>query len=278
MKRTLIGAVAVAGLAQFVAMPAYAAPTTDPVKALQAQLGQGKAVNLRATAKVTFKAGQVATSALDGTVGFGPRGPVASDVAHTLQYSAALLRTMQKTAPAETEALQEGPVRMLSSGGVSYVSGPVVDQALPPGTSWVRYPKVVQPPSNLVVEALDPATLKTLVAGRTSWKDGILKGSVKASTLAKSSKPFAAFYGTRFTAKRDGKIGYTIWFGDKGLVRRIAAKAVLPIDKSTVQVESDTRYTDWGREATVLLPLEGDVIDRTEVKDETPAQVPGIWN
>ncbi|MET8864810.1 hypothetical protein ABZW11_17875 [Nonomuraea sp. NPDC004580] len=278
MKRTLIGAVAVAGLAQFVAMPAYAAPTTDPVKALQAQLGQGKAVNLRATAKVTFQAGQVATSALDGTVGFGPRGPVASDVAHTLQYSPALLRTMKKTAPAETEALQEGPVRMLSSGDVSYVSGPVVDQALPPGTSWVRYREVVQPPSNLVVEALDPATLKTLVAGRTSWKDGVLKGSVKASKLAKSSKPFAAFYGTRFTAKRDGKIGYTIWFGDKGLVRRIAAKAVLPIDKSTVQVESDTRYTDWGREATVLLPLEGDVIDRTEVKDDTPAQAPGIWN
>lgn len=278
MKRTLIGAVAVAGLAQLFAAPAHAASTTDPVKALQSQLGQGKAVNLEATAKVTYKAGQVATSALDGTIGFGPRGPVASDVAHTLQYSQALLRTMKKTSPAETEALQAGPIRMLSSGGVSYVSGPVVEQALPPGTSWVRYRKVVQPPSNLVVEPLDPATLKTLVASRTSWKDGILKGSVKASKLVKSSKPFAAFYGTGFTAKRDGKISYTIYFGDKGLLRRVVAKATVPIGKSTVQVESDTRYRDWGREATVLLPLEGDVIDRSEVKDDTPDQVPGIWN
>ncbi|GAA3683275.1 hypothetical protein GCM10022224_054770 [Nonomuraea antimicrobica] len=278
MKRTIVGVAVVAGMVQLSAAPAHAALTSDPVKALQSQLARGKAVNLTATAKVTYAAGLVATSALDGTVGFGPRGPVASDLGQTLQYSEKLLGQLKKSSPEETEALQEGPIRMVSSGGLSYVSGPVVDQALIQGESWVRYRKVILPPSNLVVEALDPATLKTLIAARTSWSGGILKGSVKAGKLAKASAPFAAFYGKSFTAKRDGKITYTLWFGEKGLVERVSAKASLPIQNRTVHVESDTRYADWGREVTVQLPLEGDAIDQSEVKDRVPGKMPGIWN
>ncbi|WP_043618989.1 hypothetical protein [Nonomuraea candida] len=277
MKRTIVGVAVVAGMVQLTAAPAQAAASsTDPVKALKAELTSGRAVNLTATAKVTYAGGRVVTSAIDGTIGLGSRGPVASDLGQTVQYNEKLLREMKKAAPKETEGLQAGPVRLISSGGVSYVSGPVVDETLMPhGASWVRYPGVKLPPSNLMVEVLDPATLKTLVAHRTSWKDGILKGAIKPAKLAAASAPFAERYGTRF---KTGTISYTLWFGDKGLVRRVAVKATLPVSKSTVRVESDTRFAGWGREVTVNLPLRGDAIDRKEVQDDVPAGVPGIWN
>jgi hypothetical protein len=276
MKRTIVGVAVVAGMAQLTAVPAQAASASDPVKALQAELAPGRAVNLRATAKITYPGGRVVTSTVDGTVGLGSRGPVASDLGQTVQYSDKLLREMNRTSPKETEGLQAGPVRLISSGSVSYVSGPVVEQALMiADASHVRYGGVKQPPSNLLVEVLDPATLKALVAARTSWKDGILRGAIKPAKLAAASAPFASRYGTRF---KSGKISYALYFGEKGLVRRVAVKATLPVSKTTVQVESDTRFTDWGREVTVNLPLRGDVIDRAEVKDEVPAGVPGIWN
>ena len=63
-----------------------------------------------------------------------------------------------------------------------------------------------------------------------------------------------------------------------GLVERLSAKAVLPYGKSSMTVESSTRYADWGREVTVLLPLQGDVLDPDQPEDKVPAAVPGIWN
>ncbi|MGR6921986.1 hypothetical protein ACU635_47725 [[Actinomadura] parvosata] len=277
MKRSIVGVAVVAGMVQLTAMPAQAAASaSDPVTALKAELAPGRAVNLQATAKITYPGDRVVTSAVDGTFGLGSRGPVASDLGQTVQYSDKLLREMKKSSPKETEGLQAGPVRLISSGSVSYVSGPVVEQTLlTQNAAHVRYTGVKQPPSNLLVEVLDPATLKALVAARSSWKDGILKGSIKPVKLAAVSQPFASRYGTRFKA---GKISYTLYFGDKGLVRRVAVKATLPVAKTTVQVESDTRFSDWGREVTVNLPLRGDVIDRAEVKGDVPAGVPGIWN
>ncbi|MEV0382050.1 hypothetical protein [Nonomuraea sp. NPDC050643] len=277
MKRTIVGVALVAGVVQLTGTPAQAASKIDPVKVLQTQLARGKAVNVRSTAKVAYTSSLVATSTLEGTIGFGPGRAVASDVAQTVRYSKALLRTLTKTRPKETEALQQGPIRMISSEEASYVAGPVVDAALPPDTSWVRYRSEL-PPSNLLLEVLEPATLKTLLAARTSAGGGVVKGSVKASRLAKVSPAFAALFSTPPRAGRDGSIAYTLWFSPDGLIERVSAKAVLPLYVSTIRVESDTRFSDWGREATVLLPMEGDVIDQKEVEADVPKQVPGIWN
>ncbi|MEV0614437.1 hypothetical protein AB0I81_14010 [Nonomuraea sp. NPDC050404] len=274
MKRTIAGAAVVAGMVALTAMPAQAA-ATDPVKALQSELAAGRAVNLTSTAKITYSGERVATTSLDGTIGFGTRGPAASDLGQSVQYNDKLLREMKKSNPGETAGLQAGPVRLISAGDVTYAAGPVVDEALPADTSWVRYKGVKLPLSNLLIEALDPATLKALVAARTSWKDGILKGAIKPAKLAAASDSFAARYGRTF---KSGKISYTLWFGDKGLPRRVAVNATLSYAKTSVRVESDTRFADWGREVTVNLPLEGDVIDRKEVADDVPAGVPGIWN
>ncbi|MFI7229757.1 hypothetical protein ACIBO5_41625 [Nonomuraea angiospora] len=278
MKRAIIGAAVVAGVACLTATPAQAAPQIDPVKALKAESVAGRAVNVQSTAKVTYTRSLVVTTGLEGTIGFDGRGAAASDVAQTLQYSKDLLRSVKKSKPQEVEALGQGPIRMISSRDASYVSGPIVDPALPQGTSWVRYSPAGLPPSNLVLNVLEPATLKTLVSHRTSWRDGVLKGSIKASKLAAASPSYASRFGTRSRSGRDGKITYTLWFGGGGLVERVSAKAVLPYGKSSMTVESSTRFSDWGREVTVLLPLRGDALDRGQLGDKVPAEVPGIWN
>jgi hypothetical protein len=278
MKRTIVGVAVVAGLVPLAATPAQAAPRIDPVQALKAQLARGKAVNVRATAKVTYSPGVYATSGLEGTIGFDTRGAAASDVAQTLQYSEALLRTMMKEKPEQTEALRQGPIRMISSGQVSYIAGPVVANGLTQGASWVRYGGTDVPSGNLLLDVLEPATLKTLMDHRASWKDGVVKGSIKTTKLADVSSSFESRYGDASTKGRTGKISYTLRLSPNGLVERLSAKGELHFGDGSVEVESDTRYTEWGRQVTVLLPLEGDVIDRKQVEKDVPEEVPGVWS
>ncbi|MFI7703418.1 hypothetical protein [Nonomuraea sp. NPDC049480] len=316
MKRTIVGFAVVAGLAQLAASPAQATPndpdkavgaelverslilassmqaanparTTfkiDPVKALTAGLERGKGVNVQATAKVTYSSGMYATSSLDGTIEFDARGAAASDVAHNLRYSKDLLSRMMQADPAETEILQRSSIRMVSSGDVSYVSGPVVAEAQPlvlgaPGAAtWVRYRGTDVPSGNLLLDVLEPATLETLLAHRTSVRDGVVKGTIKTIKLAAVSSSYAERYGSGAKKGRAGKISYTLWIGPDGLVERLSAKGALPSGKGSVQVESDTRYTDWGRQVAVLPPMEGDVSDKEQVEKYVPDEVPGIWS
>jgi hypothetical protein len=179
----------------------------------------------------------------------------------------------------EQAALDQAPMRVISSGYDDYVSGPLVDDALPKGTSWVRYRYSNLPASDPLLDALDPATLKTLMTHRTSWHDGVLKGSIKTDKLAKGSPSFAASsFGGPSRSGRVGTVSYTLRLSPAGLVERVSAKAVLPFYDESMWVESETRYSAWGRQVTVLLPLEGDVIDRGELGDKVPYQLPNIWS
>ncbi|MBT2227722.1 hypothetical protein [Nonomuraea sp. NEAU-A123] len=279
MKRTIVGVAVVAGLMQLTATPAQAAPRVDPVKALKAELTRGKAVNVVSTAKVNYGSGLSISAGMDGTIGFGPRGEIASDLSQTLKYSKKLMGTAKEVGMADDAALQQAPLRMISSGYDDYVSGPLVNDALPQGTRWVRYRDTDLPASDLLLEVLEPATLKTLLAHRTSWRDGVLKGTIKTDKLAKVSPSFVSHFGIRSKSGRVGKVSYTIRLGPTGLVERLSAIAVLPIYDGSVRIESDTRYSDWGRQVTVLLPLNGDVIDRQELEEEElPYELPGIWS
>ncbi|MEW9551516.1 hypothetical protein [Nonomuraea sp. NPDC050783] len=278
MKRTIVGVAVVAGALQLAAAPAQAAPKIDPVQALTAELAPGKGVNVQATAKVTYADGGYITSALDGTVEFDARGARAADTSQNLRYSEKLLAKMTKVSPEETEALQQSPVRVLSSGATSYVSGAVVEDALPEGTSWVRYGRTDVPSGNLVLDVFEPATLKALMKHRSSWSGGVVKGSIKPRELAKVSDSFVARYGAGWKKSRAGKVTYALHLSPGGLVERVWARGELPYAKSPLKVESDTRYTEWGRQITVLLPLRGEVIDQPEVKDEAPTQVPALWS
>lgn len=272
MKRTLAGVAVVAGLVQLPAAPALAAPKIDPVKALKAELVRGKAVDIVAAVKVDYGRGVSYTSAMDGTIGYGPGGEIASDISHTMTYSKAALASLRRSGI--DADLQQEPVRMISAAGDDYVSGPLVDPALPQDATWVRYAGTDLPTSNLLLEVREPDTLKALLKHRSSYRDGVLKGSIKTDALARASRSYASRFGK---PEKVTKVSYTLWLSGTGLVERVSAKAALPTNDGFVRVESDTRYVTWGRAATVLLPLRGDVIDRKELGDKLPAKVPGIW-
>ncbi|MET7459656.1 hypothetical protein [Nonomuraea sp. NPDC005501] len=278
MKRTVVGVALIAGLAQLTATPAQAAAGTDPAKALQAVWTRGMGVNIVSTAKVDHGSGVFYTSYVDGTVGFGPRGELASDTSQRVQFSKKAMSGLKKSGMAEDAALEEMPLQVISSGHDDYVSGPRFAEALPQDTSWVRYPHTDLPASNLLLEVLEPATLKALLAHRTSWQGGVLKGTIKTDKLAKASPSFASRFSAYAGSKSVGTVSYTLRLSSSGLVQRVSAQGVLHSLKGSLRVASDTRYSAWGRQVTVLLPLRGDVLDQEQLQDKVPYQVPGAWN
>jgi hypothetical protein len=279
MKRTVVGVILIAGLAQLVAAPAQAAPRIDPVKALQAALTRGMGVNIVSTAKVDHGRGTYYTRDIDGTVGFGPQGETASDTSQRLRFSKTMMSGLKKLGMAEDAALEEMPLRVISSGHDDYVSGPLFADALPQDTNWVRYSNTDLPAGNPPLEVLEPATLKALLAHRTSWRGGVVKGTIKTDKLAKASRSFAAHFGGYSGAKPVSTITYTLHLSSTGLVERVSAMGVLHHWKgSLLRIESDTRYSAWRRQVTVLLPLENDVLGQEQLEGKVPYQVPGAWN
>ncbi|MET8988778.1 hypothetical protein ACFYUK_22275 [Nonomuraea wenchangensis] len=279
MKRTVVGVILIAGLAQLVATPAQAAPGKNPVTALQATLIRGKGVNIVSTSKVDHGRGVYYISNLNGVVGFGPQGEIASDTSQRPQFSKVMKRGLKELGMAEDAALEETPLRVISSGYDDYVSGPRFADVLPQGTNWVRYPHTDLPASNPLLEVLEPATLKALLAHRTSWRGRVVKGTIKADQLVKVSDSFASRFPGSSMSKPVSTISYTLLLSTTGLVERVTAKTAL-YDRtgSALRVEADTRYSTWGRQVTVALPLKGEVLDQEQLEGEVPYQVPGIWN
>ncbi|MCA2225677.1 hypothetical protein [Nonomuraea aurantiaca] len=279
MKRTIVGVTLIAGLAQLVATPAQAAPRIDPVKALQAAFTRGKGVNIVSTAKIDYGRGMHYTVDVDGTVGFGPQGETAADTSQRLRFSKTMMSGLKKLGMAEDAALEETPLRVISSRYDDYVSGPQFADALPQGTNWVRYSATDLPASNPPLEVLEPATLKALLAHRTSWREGVVKGTIKTDKLVEVSSSFAAHFRGYAISKPVSSISYTLRLSPAGLVERVTARGVLHHWKgSLLRVETDTRYSAWGREVTVLLPLRSEVLDQEQLEDKVPYQVPGAWN
>ncbi|MEV4894154.1 hypothetical protein AB0K48_32695 [Nonomuraea sp. NPDC055795] len=270
MKRVAVGVL----LAQLVAVPG-----ADPVTALRAALVRGKGVNVEFAAKVDHGQGLRHTLKVDGTAGFGPEGEIASDTSQQLRYGKAAIRALKELGLGEDAALEEAPLRVISSRYVDYVAGPRFADVLPKGTSWVRYRHTDLPSTNPLLEVLEPATLKALLAHRTSWRGGVVKGTIKGDKLVKVSEAFAARFRGYSWIKPVSTISYTLRLSTAGLVERATAKAVLRHWKGSVlRVETDTRYSGWGRDVTVALPLESEVLGQDQLRGKVPDQVPGAWN
>ncbi|MGA5761921.1 hypothetical protein [Nonomuraea bangladeshensis] len=279
MKRTVVGVILIAGLAQLLAAPAQAASGTDPVTALRAALIRGKGVDIAYTAKVDHGHGVYYTLKLDGMAGFGPQGEIASDTSQHARYSKVMRSGLKELGLAEYAAVEETPLRVISSGHDDYVSGPRFADVLPQGTNWVRYPHTDLPASNPLLEVLEPATLKAALARRTSWRGGVVKGTIKADELVEVSDSFASRFRGSSRSKPVSTISYTLRLSPAGLVERVTAKGVLHHWKGSVlRVEADTRYSTWGRPVTVALPLKGEVLDQEQLEGKVPYQVPGAWN
>ncbi|MGR6919518.1 hypothetical protein ACU635_35240 [[Actinomadura] parvosata] len=168
---------------------------------------------------------------------------------------------------------------MISSGYDDYVSSPRCAGVLPQGTNWVRYSHTDLPASNPLLEVLEPATLKTLLAHHTSWRGGVVKGTIKADKLVEVSGSFASRFRGYSRSKPVSTISYTLRLSTAGLVERVTAKGVLHHWKGSVlRVEAGTRHSAWGRQVTVALPLKGEVLDQQQLEGKVPYQVPGAWN
>ncbi|MEU8362119.1 hypothetical protein AB0C27_39480 [Nonomuraea sp. NPDC048882] len=175
--------------------------------------------------------------------------------------------------------MEETPLRVISSGYDDYVSSPRFADVLPKGTNWIRYSHTDLSASNPLLEVLEPATLKALLAHRTSWRGGVVKGTIKADKLVKVSGPFASRFRGYSWSKPVSTISYTLRLSTAGLVERVTAKGILHHWKGSVlRVEADTRYSAWGRQVTVALPLKSEVLDQKQLEGKVPYQVPGAWN
>lgn len=274
MKRTIVGVALIAGLAQFVATPAQAAPGADPVKALRAAFTRGKAVNVVSVMTMDHGHDVRYTWNVEGTIGFGQEGELAADVSQQAGFSKTLLKH-----GTEEAALGAMPLRVISSGNDDYVAGPRFADVLPRDTTWVRYPHTDRPASNALLEILEPATLKALVAHRTSWQGGVLKGRITTDKLAKVSSTFSSRFLGYSWRNPVSTISYAIHLSPTGLVERVSLKSVLHHWKGSVlRVSSDTRFSDWGREVIIQTPLPSETLDQDQLEGKVPYEVPGAWN
>ena len=196
-----------------------------------------------------------------------------------LKASKAMTKGIKELGMAEDAAREQMPLRVISSGSDDYVSGPRFTDTLPQGTNWVRYFHTDRPTSNPLLEILEPTTLKALLAHRTSWQGRVIKGTIKGDKLVKVSDAFASRFRRYSWSEPVSTISYTLRLSADGLVERVTTKGVLRHWKGSVlRVKTDTRYSAWGRQITIALPLKSEVLDQDQLEGKVPYQVPGVWN
>ena len=257
MKRIFAGLALASAATLVTATPAQAAPA-DPVKALKKQYVAGKGVRVSESAvtKVTgSKAGAPITT--KGVVGFGKSGVVSAD-----------LRTGGKGL-GPSNAL---PPRAITIGEYTYAQGGLFSDRLPDDKKWVRYPSAGAPRiGNQPLDIFRPGVLKELVTSAKSFKGGSYRGAITFGRLAK-------LYGEKLD-KTYGKvsISYVLDVNSKGLVSRLRSEYSLDfglLGKTTSTVS--TRYTGWGGKVTVKAPPADQVIDSTELDEDSgvPEEIP----
>ena len=257
MKRIIAGLALASAAALVTATPAQAAPA-DPVKALKKQFAAGKGVRISESAvnKVTgSKAGAPVTT--KGVLGFGKSGVVSAD-----------LRTGGKGAG----LLSSLPPHTITVGKYTYAQGGLFSEQLPDGKKWVRYPSSGAPRTgNQPLDIFRPNVLKELVTSAKSFKGGSYRGAITFGRLAK-------LYGEKLD-KKYGKVAikYVLDVNSKGLVSRLRTEYSLDfglLGKTTSTVS--TRYTGWGGKVTVKAPPTDQVIDYTELGEDSgvPEELP----
>ncbi len=172
-----------------------------------------------------------------------------------LKASKAMTKGIKELGMAEDAAREQMPLRVISSGSDDYVSGPRFTDALPQGTNWVSYSHTDRPTSK-------PP-----------------KGTIKGDKLVKVSDAFASRFRGYSWSEPVSTISYTLRLSADGLVERVTTKGVLRHWKGSVlRVKTDTRYSAWGRQITIALPLKSEVLDQDQLEGKVPYQVPGVWS
>ncbi|MFE3447568.1 hypothetical protein ACFXJ8_01425 [Nonomuraea sp. NPDC059194] len=272
MKRTIIGLALTTGVALITAVPAQAAaPKADPVKALKAQFVSGKGVTFSSIVRMGGSGETLITTRENGKIGFDRSGPAASDSSFKVQIDPTLKSLLDDETRTMYAALAK-PTRAISVKGKTYLSGSMVADVLPDGKTWVRYPGATTANSGdgTFVNIFEPATLKTLLAGASSYRNGVAKGTISAAKLRSVSRTFRAG-GNVIDAK---KITWALWINSKGLVTRVSAKMAVPMRGVTLEMSQESRFSGWGAKVSIVAPPSAQVVDAKELGEDAPT--PGI--
>ncbi|WP_204284202.1 hypothetical protein [Microbispora amethystogenes] len=287
MKRAVM-ALACAATAALVA-PAVAAPAqaqttagsqarpANPLAALKKQFVPGRGVRVVSSAKMSFGGFVNIKSGSKGVFGFGRSGVSSSDLTTKINYGGGL---------GDDDELKgiNDPMRTITVGRTSYVSGGVYADLLPDGKSWLRLPGQ-DPDAALTgiggyVNPLDPRALQAVLATtKAKGAGGVVNGA--RTTLYRGTitvKQLAAAVPSLRkqlpSSASKGVISWRLWIGGDQLVRKVVSSMTTTVKSKkisiTIESSSTTTYSGWGGKVTVKAPPKSQVATTSDIDGSVP--------
>ncbi|WP_182885455.1 hypothetical protein [Microbispora sp. H10885] len=287
MKRAFMAlacAATAALVAPAVAAPAHAQTPTgsrarpaNPVAALKKQFVPGRGVRVVSSARLNYGGLIDIKSGAKGVVGFGRSGVASSDITTKTNYGGGL------GDDDELKGLND-PMRTITVGRTSYVSGGIYADLLPDGKSWLRLPGQ-DPDAALTglggfVNPLDPRALQAVLATtRAKGAGGVVNGA--RTTLYRGTitvKQLAAAVPSLRkglpSSMSKGVISWRLWIGGDQLVRKVSSSltTTLKVKKTSIGIEmsSTTAYGGWGGKVTVKAPPKDQVASTSDIDGSVP--------
>jgi hypothetical protein len=257
MRRFLAGLACVA--ATIVTMPALTVPahaqtkTTDPAAALKRRFVSGHGVSFTQT---TRSNGETEARG-NGVFEFDRSGVAASDIT-TKVVSA------NEGDPFATQNSYFTPVRTIWARGTAYASGDLYENALHPGEKWIRvsggtpiaYGNVLA----WYVNVIDPAALKTLLAGKKAGTR--YTTTTTLGRLSKASPWLRAALGKLGSSLGKTKVSLKVDLGADGLPRRVVSSWKVG---GLLTTSTETRFTGWGKKVAIKAPHGATVVDLPKI-------------
>ncbi|GAA0832803.1 hypothetical protein ACFQVD_24975 [Streptosporangium amethystogenes subsp. fukuiense] len=289
MKRHIAGlACAVTAVLGVPALASTAhAQAADPITALKGQLKNGLGVTYIDTLKRQDGSKNAIAGHRRGELQFGTSGISASD--HTTQLRFDEDTFAFSTGEDGTEETEEQkkfskllaglaePERVVRVEKKAYLSGGAFGQFLPQDKPWLGYPGDtlgVTGSMGQVINAAEPATLKTLLAHATVKKPAAYAGKITFGELQKVSPWFRASQdGEKLSGERaKTTIKWKLYLNADRLPARLATSYSEFSSGPTWTV--DTRYTNWGSKVTIDAPPADQVATVKELQAGFEADTP----
>ncbi|MEV4168546.1 hypothetical protein [Nonomuraea sp. NPDC049709] len=235
MKRVLAAVAAVVtGIVIAGGTPAQAA-APDPVKVVKSKFAPGHGVKVSEVTMTKPKGKKSVFMEVTGTYGFGRSGVVAADL--TLR-----------------SALDEKvSIRFLAVGTRVYMSSDAIDDRLPEGKTWVRMdvPDAGRAPSLQPVDIFRPPYLKGLLSHASSVRNGVYRGELSYKQAKKIDG--------------GGAFDYRLSTDSTGLPTRFHTGQGSLFGGG--RDYTDTRYSAWGHEVSIVDPPDHEVITEAVLTD-----------
>jgi hypothetical protein len=239
---------------------------TGPAGAIQREIADKAGVTVTTELRTSLAGKELARLQQTGTVRLGGSGMVAADVTASVtgaggKFGDYTLRTV----------VYDKAVYQQSSAYARF---------LPKGKSWVRVPGEEGGIVTGLINVLDPATLKTMVAKAGSKRPGgtvggerttLYQGSTTLPALSRLGGPLTSLTKS-LSIKSPDLVPWKLWVGADQLPRRLQAT----IDLSGVPLLGDkvltldTTLTGWGEQAKISAPPADQVVSVTRLASNVP--------